>query len=133
MAKGAPPKPKGPGGSSEEPSEEAVKQALKWMVQASRAGRGEAAELQELGPERAAAVEDQLQETELKRTYARTLLRLMFGQLIVANGVFIAYAWVGKDWDLETPVINVWLAATVVQVVGVVLVVTRSLFPRRDA
>jgi len=126
--------PEEPGGSSPEPSEE-VKQALKRFVQASRgrAGRGEAAELQSLGPERAAAVEDQLQETELKRTYARSLLRLMFGQLIVANGVFIAYAWVGKDWNLETSVINVWLAATVVQVVGVVLVVTRSLFPRRDA
>jgi len=130
MAEGAPPEE--PGGSSPEPSEE-VKQALKSVVQSSRAGRGEAAELQSLGPERAAAVEDQLQETELKRTYARSLLRLMFGQLIVANGVFIAYAWVGKDWNLETSVINVWLAATVVQVVGVVLVVTRSLFPRRDA
>jgi len=97
MAEGAPPEE--PGGSSPEPSEE-VKQALKSVVQSSRAGRGEAAELQSLGPERAAAVEDQLQETELKRTYARSLLRLMFGQLIVANGVFIAYAWVGKDWNL---------------------------------
>lgn len=56
----------------------------------------------------------------------------MFGQLIVANGVFIAYAWAGKGWDLETSVINVWLGATVVQVIGVVLVVTRSLFPKRD-
>jgi hypothetical protein len=47
--------------------------------------------------------------------------------------VFVAFAWAGQDWHLSTAVIDVWLAATVVQVVGIVLVVTRNLFPDRDA
>jgi hypothetical protein len=42
------------------------------------------------------------------------------------------FAWVGADWDLPAGVIEVWLGATVVQVVGIVLIVTRHLFPNRD-
>lgn len=69
MAEDAPPEE--PGGSSQEPSGE-VTQGLNWLIQANRSGRGEAAELQDLPPERAAAVEDQLQDTRLKETYAHT-------------------------------------------------------------
>jgi hypothetical protein len=72
------------------------------------------------------------QEYELRRTYARRILLLLVAQFLIADGVFIAFAWVGEHWDLSTAVIDVWLAATVVQVVGIVLVVTRHLFPDRD-
>ncbi|HWM62927.1 MAG TPA: hypothetical protein VNP96_02955 [Solirubrobacterales bacterium] len=71
------------------------------------------------------------QEYELRRKYARGILVLLAVQFVVANSVFIAFAWAGKHWDLSTAVIDVWLAATVVQVVGIVLVVTRHLFPDR--
>jgi len=72
------------------------------------------------------------QEYELRRTYARRILILLFAQFLIADGVFVAFAWAGANWELSTAVIDVWLAATAVQVVGIVLVVTRNLFPERD-
>jgi hypothetical protein len=44
----------------------------------------------------------------------------------------VAFAWAGKHWDLPPDVIEVWLVATVIQVVGVVAIVSRHLFPNRD-
>lgn len=73
------------------------------------------------------------QEIELRRTYANGLLRILTGQLVIAGAVFVAFAWAGKDWNLSTAVIDTWLGAVVVQVIGVVLVVTRHLFPQRDS
>jgi hypothetical protein len=75
---------------------------------------------------------EQEQDRVLKLSYATWLRRSLAAQLLVADGVFIVYAWAGKNWNLEPLVINIWLAATVVQVVGIVLVVTRHLFPQRD-
>lgn len=72
------------------------------------------------------------QDRELKLSYATWLRRSLTAQLVVADLVFVVYAWVGRKWSLEPVVINVWLGATVVQVVGIVLVVTRHLFPQRD-
>jgi hypothetical protein len=72
------------------------------------------------------------QHMVLKAKYGNVLLWMMGVQLLVANGVFITYAWVGRHWDVESSVMQVWLAATVVQVIGVVAVVTRNLFPGRD-
>ncbi len=75
---------------------------------------------------------DHLQDIRLKKTYATWLLRLVTVQLIVADAVFITYAWAGEHWRLDTSVIQVWLVATLVELIGVALVVTRNLFPRRD-
>lgn len=72
------------------------------------------------------------QEHGLRQRYADWILRLLGAQFVVADAVFVAFAWVGRGWDLPPGVIEVWLAATVVQVVGVVAVVTRHLFPNRD-
>jgi len=72
------------------------------------------------------------QDRELKLSYATWLRRLLAVQLAVADVVFVVYAWAGRGWDLQPAVIDVWLGATVVQVVGVVLVITRHLFPQRD-
>lgn len=73
------------------------------------------------------------QDIELKLSYATWLRRALSAQLIIADGAFITFAWAGKKWDLGSSEIEVWLAATVVQVVGIVLVVTRHLFPERAA
>lgn len=73
------------------------------------------------------------QEHELRRTYARRILLLLFAQFLLADAVFVAFAWAGESWDLSTAVVDVWLAATAVQVVGIVLVVTRNLFPDRTS
>jgi len=54
---------------------------------------------------------------------------LMFIQLVIANLVFVKYAH-EKGWgSIPTGVIQVYLAATVVQVIGVVLIIARSVFP----
>jgi hypothetical protein len=80
----------------------------------------------------ALAGEDHRQDIKLKKSYARTFLWLVSAQLAMADLVFIAYAWAGRGWNLPTSVIEVWLGATLVELIGVVLVVTRYLFPRRD-
>jgi hypothetical protein len=73
-------------------------------------------------------------EHDLRERYATWILKILGAQLVVTDLVFLAFAWFGEGWDLSPGVIEVWLAATVVQIVGIVLVVTRHLFPdRRDA
>jgi len=72
------------------------------------------------------------QELQLKGTYAKGILWLLGVQFAVADLVFVIYAWAGRDWNLSAQVIDVWLGATVVQMIGVVQIVTRHLFPRRD-
>jgi hypothetical protein len=72
------------------------------------------------------------QDIELKKDYATWLKSALSLQLAAADVVFVLYAAIGKHWKLDPAVINIWLGATVVQVVGIVLVVTRHLFPVRD-
>jgi hypothetical protein len=75
---------------------------------------------------------DHWQDIKLKKTYAKWLLRLVALQLFITDAVFVAYAWAGRQWELDTSVIQVWLGSTLVELIGVALVVTRYLFPRRD-
>lgn len=91
--------------------------------------------LQNLDPHDHAALKglDHWQDILLKKSYARALLLLVAFQLAVADTVFIAYAWAGMSWRLEAGVVEVWLGATLVELIGVALVITRYLFPRRDA
>lgn len=72
------------------------------------------------------------QEHTLRKQYARWILVILAGQFVVSDAVFVAYAWAGENWHLESSVIQGWLAAMVVQIVGVAHVVTRHLFPNRD-
>jgi hypothetical protein len=72
------------------------------------------------------------QEHRLRQKYADWIIWLLGAQFVIADGVFVVFAWAGWGWELTPGVIEVWLAATVVQVVGVVAVVTRHLFPNRD-
>jgi hypothetical protein len=72
------------------------------------------------------------QEHELRQNYADWIIRVLGVQLLVADLVFIVFAWIGRDWNLTSGVIEIWLAATVVQVIAVVAIVTRHLFPNRD-
>lgn len=101
------------------------------VVATAKSGAGR--EVDELpAPLRHLPEQDHRQDIDLKRLYAKGLLLLLGGQMVLADTVFVVYAWAGKHWHLTPEVINVWLGATVVQLVGVVLVVTRYLFPRRD-
>ena len=90
--------------------------------------------LEDLDPHDHAGIRgfDLRQDVELKRRYAKWLLILIAAQLVVADLIFVVYAWAGRGWELSPGVIEVWLAATLIELVGVVAVVTRYLFPRRD-
>jgi len=68
----------------------------------------------------------------LKRSYGKWLLVMIAVQLIVANGTFMAIAWAGYNWHVSDSVMHVWLAATLIQIVGVVAIVVRSLFGGAD-
>lgn len=75
---------------------------------------------------------DHWQDIHLKKSYATNLLRLVALQLLIADAVFIAYAWAGMHWRLDSEVIQIWLGATLIELIAVALVVTQYLFPRRD-
>jgi len=70
-------------------------------------------------------------DIRLKETYASNAIKAVGVQLAIADGVFIFYAVKHGIGSVPGPVMETWLGATVVQVVGVVLVITRSLFPAR--
>lgn len=65
----------------------------------------------------------------LVQRYGTRLFWLMVGQLFIADVGFFLYASIGVSWNVTASVMNVWLGASVIEVIGVVLVVTRSLFP----
>jgi hypothetical protein len=95
---------------------------------------GTAREAKELPPHLQNLPErNQAQEIQLRRFYATWLLVGLGIELLIANAVFVLYAAVGRHWKLEAAVVDVWLGQTVVQVVGIVHVVTRHLFPEGEA
>jgi len=75
---------------------------------------------------------DYAQDIKLKRRYANGLLTLLAAQIVIANVLVYLYAGIGRSWDVPTGVMQAWLAATVIELIGVVAVVTRYLFPRRS-
>jgi hypothetical protein len=73
--------------------------------------------------------DDLEQLIKLKRFYGRWILIMMLAQLFVVNAGFLLYSWRGYDWTPPDGVVQVWLTATFVQIVSVVVVITKSLFP----
>jgi len=72
---------------------------------------------------------DKLLDLKLKKRYANSALIGMGVQLFIADGVFVGYA-IGVRWQIPANVMDVWLGATVVQLIGVVVLITRYLFPQ---
>jgi hypothetical protein len=58
-------------------------------------------------------------------------LALLLIQVAVADAVFIIYS-IQNNWDIPVAALSSWLGTTVVQVIGIVLVITRYLFPSQD-
>ncbi len=78
---------------------------------------------------RAVDVAQRTVDLTLQRFVGYGGLGLMLVQFLVANFVFLKYAH-EVGWDkLSAGVLQVFFAATVVQVIGVVLVIARSVFP----
>lgn len=53
-------------------------------------------------------------------------------QIAYVDWVFWEYADRGRNWKVEASVMNAWLAATVIEVIGIATIVVRHLFPRQD-
>jgi hypothetical protein len=94
-------------------------------------GVDESTPLNTLPPSRQEKLEgdDFEQLIRLKRVYGIGILGLMFLQLAVINATFLLYAAMGYDWAPPSKVMQIWLVVTFAQVVSVVVVITRSLFP----
>lgn len=95
----------------------------------ARAAREEGVRQEGLDP--AVVQQDFEQDIALKKMYAKWLLVAMSVQIGFAN---VGFFWYGiqNAWEIEPVVMQFWLSAAVVQVIGIVYVVARYLFPRRD-
>ena len=132
MTESGPPADPGPKSEGEALKAELLEE-VKELVRAEREGRtGEAQSIKDLPPTKQLEARDRAQDIGLKRIYAWVYLVMMGVQILIADTVFVLYAELGVDWRLPSAVIIGWLSATVVEVIGVVLVVTRSLFPIRE-
>ena len=121
------------GPQSAETAKQEVLAEVRQAVRAAREGGTDAAQsIDDLPPTSQLGLHERAQDIRLKKVYAWTLLGMMGVQILIADTVFFIYAEWGVDWRFPPGVITGWLSATVVEVIGVVLVVTRSLFPRRD-
>jgi hypothetical protein len=92
-------------------------------------GAKDAKRRKELSPEEEAKTKDLEALTELKQRYGKWILILMGAQLAVVNAGFLLYAGLGYDFKPPENIVQVWLVATFVQIVSVVVVITKSLFP----
>lgn len=80
--------------------------------------------------DRTAAADAEL-DVRLKGRVADVALTFMAAQVMAADGVFVAYG-IANGWHAPPSAIVGWLSATVVEVIGVVVVISRYLFPPRD-
>lgn len=88
--------------------------------------------LEDLGIEaKKVEIERQRSDLNLGRRYAMVLLGALAIQIAIADGAFYVYGFY-NHWDVPVSAIQVWLAATVIEVIGVVAVITRSLFPNNN-
>ncbi|HTL42225.1 MAG TPA: hypothetical protein VL294_12205 [Pseudolysinimonas sp.] len=77
-----------------------------------------------------ASADDAELDVKLKKMVAAIALILMAIQIVVADIVFVVYGN-AQEWKIDTPAISAWLGATVIEVIGVVLVIASYLFPKR--
>jgi cytochrome c-type biogenesis protein CcmH/NrfG len=70
----------------------------------------------------------EVQNRKLRYPVAIGALTLMVVQVAISNAIF---GWYGDTnaWDIPSVAISAWMGTTVVEVIGVVLVVTNYLFP----
>ena len=73
-----------------------------------------------------------IQQLKHRQAYAMGLLWILVAQLVFADITFCLYASSGMHWRLPDTVVIGFLAAVVIEVIGLVFVITRYLFPNRD-
>ena len=87
--------------------------------------------------------EDQKKQIENERLYGEnvlrnkighTAIRLVWVQLFMCNLGFAAYVVYSffKGWNIPSAVIIAWMSSSLVEIIGILWVIARSLFPFRD-
>lgn len=74
------------------------------------------------------------QEIELRREIAKKIVRFVAGQLILTNMLIWIYFLVmlARDEPIPSTVIASWLGSALVEILGLLWVIARSLFPFKD-
>ncbi|MFD2839364.1 hypothetical protein ACFSYH_02100 [Populibacterium corticicola] len=68
---------------------------------------------------------------QLRRTVAKWAIFFVVLQLACSNYFFWRYLD-GRDFSIHPEVMIAWLSACVIEVIGILVVITRSLFPQKD-
>lgn len=74
-------------------------------------------------------VEDSKADRELKKFYANWFIKILIVQLLIMNLLFfcVGFQWLTFDeWSL-----NLYMGGTLAEVFGVILVITKNLFPTK--
>lgn len=73
-------------------------------------------------------LEDRRSDRQLRQRYATWFMWILVSQLLVMNAVFILLG-LGKLEYRNRWIVEIYIGATVAEVFGVVIVITRGLFP----
>ncbi|MDR3159948.1 MAG: hypothetical protein LBU11_13310 [Zoogloeaceae bacterium] len=100
------------------------------VLAAVRDAAPRASPTQSLNADRESAITDDLRaDTALKKTYAKWFIGILIGQLLLMNLIF---GLVGAGWlRFSDYALHLYMGGTLAEVFGVVLVITRYLFPKR--
>ena len=90
-----------------------------------------AKEITDLGDLHRAIVDDHKTDTKLKKVYAYWFIGILIGQLLAMNGIFVAVGLNVLAFK-ESSHLNLFMAGTLTEVFGVVYVITRYLFSKRE-
>jgi len=114
----------------DEASQNAIREeAIQQVLGISEGTRAEATPRTQLDEFDQAELARLAQLLDLREKYALWFRPVLGAQLVVADVVFIIYAWAGVHWKVPPAAISAWLGAVVVQVIGIVMVIVKGLFP----
>lgn len=90
-----------------------------------------AVELTELDPFKRAQINDQETDTGLKRLYGKGFILLLAFQLLAMNGVFVAVG-MGLLKFQDPNHLSLFMGGTLAEVFGIVFVITKYLFSKKN-
>ena len=85
-----------------------------------------------LDPFQQAYLDDQTADTKLKWKYANWSLRILLGQLLVMNAVFILVGFGWLKFPATSNYLQIYMSGTLAEVFGIVFLITRYLFAKRN-
>ena len=116
--------------ATSEPEEQTETSALVSVIRKSLK-QPNAKEITDLGDLHRAIVDDHKTDTKLKKVYAYWFISILIGQLAAMNLVFVAVGLNVLEFK-ESSHLNLFMAGTLTEVFGVVYVITRYLFSKRE-